>query len=150
MIDSLAGLVTEDIRLQRPSDDGMALDMQLAHVHQTRRWWLRATRPELLESFGRAVTPDGEAPIHDLAEMKSLLKESAAAVRSATIDGLEKGGSFGPYDNAVLFLQHMVWHEGYHAALILLALRIAGFEPSEEWEEKHIWELWRGVEVWEG
>jgi hypothetical protein len=42
----------------------------------------------------------------------------------------------------------MVWHEGYHAGLILLALRNAGQEPTEEWDEYNIWALWR-VDEWD-
>ena len=59
-------------------------------------------------------------------------------------DGKEKVGF---YDNPVLFLQHMIWHEGWHVGLIILGLRLSGEEPPEEWEENHIWGEWR-TEVW--
>jgi len=148
IIQSLADLVDEKIRSVKPSEDGWPLDAQLAHVHQTRRWWLKSTDAKYLEGYGRAVLEDGETPIADLGEIKGLLVQSAAAVRTATLEGLKAGGKFGPYDHAIFFLQHMVWHEGYHAGLILLALRNAGQDPSDEWCEKHIWELWRGPEEW--
>ena len=36
------------------------------------------------------------------------------------------------YDRPVLFLQHMVWHEGYHHGQIKLALKIAGCPLTDE------------------
>ena len=69
-------------------------------------------------------------------------------MRDAAEFGLKQGGKFGPYDNALLFIQHMVWHEGYHVGQIYCALMQAGAAPDELWEEKHIWELWRGPEEW--
>jgi uncharacterized damage-inducible protein DinB len=49
----------------------------------------------------------------------------------------------GNYDHPVHYLQHMVWHEGWHAGLIVLALRLAGHEPSEETESALVWNQWR-------
>ncbi len=37
----------------------------------------------------------------------------------------------------------MVWHEGWHAGIILLALRLNGREPAEQWEETNLWGIWR-------
>ncbi|MBX3095898.1 MAG: hypothetical protein KF812_03470 [Fimbriimonadaceae bacterium] len=151
IIDSLAGLVNETNRKAKPSSDGWTLDYQLAHIHEVRYWWLSKCMPELAKTLGDALMDDGAmgVPIEDLDEIRRQLTVSERAVREATEAGLKSGGKFGPYDNAVLFMQHMVWHEGYHAGLILLGLRLAGEDPSEEWCESHIWELWRGPEEWE-
>lgn len=63
------------------------------------------------------------------------------------MDALGKGVTqFGWYDNPVLFIQHMVWHEGWHIGLIFLALRLAGQEIPEEWEETKVWGEWRTEE----
>ena len=53
----------------------------------------------------------------------------------------------GCTNTAVLFLQHMVWHDGWHVGLIFLALRLNGQEPPEEWEEPNVWGQWR-TETW--
>jgi hypothetical protein len=37
----------------------------------------------------------------------------------------------------------MIWHEGWHVGLIFLALRLAGEEPKQEWEEANVWGEWR-------
>ncbi|MCG9895549.1 MAG: DinB family protein [Fimbriimonadaceae bacterium] len=149
IIDSLAGLVTEEVRKAQPSPDGMALDMQLAHIHHCRRGWLNSFDPARLGESGRVLveTGDGYVVIEDLDQVRAELRRSAASVRAAVQAGMESGGgSMGPYENPILFLQHMVWHEGWHAGLLMLGLRLAGREPPETWEETHIWELWRGPE----
>ena len=151
IIDSLAGLVDGDVRSVKSSEDGWALDRHLAHIHQVRAGWLGTAMPDFQAKLGEVFVKDGDTyrVIDDLDEVRNQLTLGAQVVREAAKIGLEKGGPFGPYDNALLFIQHMVWHEGYHAGLILLALRNAGREPTDMWEENHIWELWRGPEVWE-
>lgn len=66
--------------------------------------------------------------------------------------GIESGGAplegeNARYDNPVLLLQHMIWHDGWHVGLIFLALRLNGQEPPEEWEEPNVWGQWR-TETW--
>ncbi len=147
IIDNIASLVTEDLKSKKPDPDGMPIFEQFCHIHNTRRFWLSKCSPTHLEGYGRSYVQVGEddwKAIEDLNELKRLLTASAMAVRDATEQGIKEGKpKFGAYDNPVLFLQHMLWHEGYHFALITLALRLAGAEPSEEWEEANVWGLWR-------
>jgi uncharacterized damage-inducible protein DinB len=147
IIDNLFELVNDGNKAQKPSEDGMPIYEQFAHMHNTRRFWLSRTSPEHLEGYGRSyvqVSDDDWQPIHDLAQLRDLLKESGKAVRDATEKGVDSGvAKFGGYDHPVFFLQHMLWHEGYHFALVMLALRLAGVDPGEEWEEPKVWGLWR-------
>ena len=146
IIDNLAGLVTEEVRHAKPSADGMPLDEQLAHIHEVRWYWLGMVSKEHREGLGDTYKKVGEkyVPINDLDEIKRQIRLSAAAVRKCVSDQLAEGkGEVGPYTSPVMFLQHMLWHDGYHFALILLGLRIAGVEPGEEWEEKNVWGIWR-------
>jgi uncharacterized damage-inducible protein DinB len=147
IVDNLFDLIDDGLKVQRPSEDGMPIVEQFAHIHNTRRFWLANVSPEHIEGYGRSYVQVGEEdwePLQDLAELRELLRRSGEAVRDATEEGLKSGRTpFGGYDHPVLFLQHMLWHEGYHFALIVLALRLAGAEPSEEWEEAHVWGLWR-------
>lgn len=149
IIESLAGLVTEETRKALPSPDGMPLDEQLAHIQLVRREWLGTVDPEAAKGMTHCYYKEGDTwlPIQDLDAIKAELKMSAEAIGVAFEKGVREGKTqFGPYTHPVMFLQHMVWHEGYHAGLILLGLRLAGFDPTDEWNEKHIWELWRGPE----
>lgn len=147
IIDNLFELVNERNKGAKPSEDGMPIYEQFAHIHNTRRFWLSKTAPEYLEHHGRSYTQIAEddwQAIEDLSQLRELLQASAKSVRDATEKAVKSGAKpFGGYDDPVFFLQHMLWHEGYHFALITLALRLAGEEPADEWEERNVWGLWR-------
>ncbi|HZH98034.1 MAG TPA: DinB family protein [Fimbriimonadaceae bacterium] len=147
ILDNLFEIIPDDLKAKKPSEDGMPIYEQFAHIHNTRRFWLSRTSPAHLEGYGRSYVQVGEEdwePVQDLGELRELLRHSAKAVRDATEAAVLAGQTtFGGYDHPVLFLQHMLWHEGYHFALIVLAQRLAGAEPSEEWEDTNVWGLWR-------
>jgi len=46
------------------------------------------------------------------------------------------------YDNPILFLQHMIWHEGYHQGQIKLALKLAGHPISNQEAGPLTWRVW--------
>lgn len=122
----------------------MPLYEQLAHIHLVRRYWLSQFDPDRVKELGSSYRQQWSDPIDDLDTLRQLLEESARAVREAVAEAIKKGMvQVMAYDNPVLFLQHMVWHEGWHVGLIFLGLRLAGEEPPEEWEEKHVWGEWR-------
>jgi uncharacterized damage-inducible protein DinB len=141
---SVAERVNESNRSAKPSPDGGPLDHQLAHIHEVRYYWTSKFSPKHAEGLGDAFLNGWENPISDLDAIRSLLKDSARAVREAFIEGVQNGGGpAGGYDNPVLFLEHMIWHDGWHVGLIFLGLRLAGQEPPEAWEEEHVWGRWR-------
>lgn len=151
IVDSVNSLIDEGNRHVKPSEDGMALDSQLAHMHGTRRYFLSQVAPEHATDIASGYADNEGTPLTDLDAIKACLAASGKAVREAVQEGIEKGGPMQGghvvYDNAVLFLQHLVWHEGWHIGLIFLALRLNGQEPPEEWEEPNVWGLWR-TETW--
>lgn len=151
IVTAVASLVDEANRHVKPSADGMTLDGQLAHMHSVRKYFLSQVAPEHAAGLTSAYADDQGTPLKDLDAIKACLKASEAAVRDAVRDGMQKGGPMAGgnvvYDNPVLFLQHMVWHDGWHVGLIFLALRLNGQEPPEEWEEPNVWGLWR-TESW--
>ena len=153
IVEAVTSLINDSNRHAKPSEDGMALDGQLAHMHNTRKFFLKQVAPELAAPLGRSYSDDQGTPIADLDELKKMLKASGEAVGAAVRKGIESGN--GPmvsehvtYDNPVLLMQHMVWHDGWHVGLIFLALRLNGEEPPEEWEEPNVWGQWR-TEKWE-
>lgn len=151
IVNSVATLIDEENRHVAPSDDGWPLDQHLAHMHSVRRFFLSQVSPEHGSGLPRATIDDLGTPLPDLDEIKECLKASEVAVRHAVEEALEKGGPMAGehvvYDNPILFLQHMVWHDGWHIGLIFLALRMNGQEPPEEWEEPNVWGQWR-TEAW--
>ena len=144
IVNRVAELVTEETRQLRPSADGMTLEQQLAHMGEVRCFFLAMTWPEVATKWALRFEPWGRTSTGSLELLKSELKRSGEAVREAVAMAIEAGsGPCGGYDNPVLFLQHMTWHEGWHVGLIFLGLRLGGHEPSEEWEEGQVWSVWR-------
>jgi uncharacterized damage-inducible protein DinB len=149
IMDALALLVTPANQDQKPSEDGMPLWMQLAHVHKVRLYWLSQFSPAHMAGLGEVHWDEAGCAAYsaDLDFARAQLKLSGEAVLKAFTEKTESWDTnLGPYENTVLFLQHMLWHDGYHFALIHLGLRMAGVEISEEWEESHVWSKWRGFE----
>ena len=151
IVDAVASLIDEDNRHVKPSEDGWPLDRQLAHMHGVRRFFLSQVAPAHGAGLASASADDQGTPMADLDAIKACLKASGQAVRDAVAAGLETGGPMASanivYDNPVVLLQHMVWHDGWHVGLIFLALRLNGQDPPEEWEEPNVWGLWR-TESW--
>ncbi|MFZ4508161.1 MAG: DinB family protein [Fimbriimonas sp.] len=151
IVSSVASLINEENRSAKPSEDGFALDAQLAHMHSVRRFFLSQVAPSFTEGLTSAYADKEGTPLADLDAIKASLVASGKAVRDAVEAGLQTGGPMKSenvtYDNPVLLLQHMVWHDGWHVGLIFLALRLNGQEPGEEWEEPNVWGQWR-TESW--
>ncbi len=148
IVNAVAERVNDANRNAKPSEDGWPLDHHLAHMHTVRKFFLTQLDANAAAALGEAFLKGWDDPINDLGEIRSLLEASGIAVRSAMKSALDSGnGKAGWYDNAVLYLQHMVWHEGWHVGLIFLALRLVGEEPPQEWEEAKVWGEWR-TEEW--
>ncbi len=144
ILEAVASKINESNRQLKPSEDGWPLDKQLAHIHAVRQEWLSQISPARAEALGVAFVDGWRTPIADLDAIKALLKSSGEAIRDAMGEALKDDlDQAGAYDNPVLFLQHMVWHEGWHVGLIMLALRLGGQEPTDEWEEANVWGEWR-------
>ena len=72
-----------------------------------------------------------------------MLNESAKAVCDVLKSKIETGQPMvRHYDHPILFLQHMLWHEGYHHGQIKLALKLAGHAISDEQAGRVTWDLW--------
>jgi uncharacterized damage-inducible protein DinB len=148
IVDAVAGRIDEHNRGLRPSEEGWPIDHHLAHVHNVRRFFLSNVAPGRGAELGDAFIDGWETPIQDLDQIKALLGQSGPAVGEALREAFASGvGQVGWYDHPVLFLHHLMWHEGWHVGLVFLALRRGGQEPPEEWEEENVWGLWR-TEEW--
>ena len=144
IVEAIASRVDESNRAVKPSPDGWPLDKHLAHVGLVRRYWLGQVSPTHAEGLADLFTDGWETPIDDLPSIKAELTKGGLAIGDAMRELLSNGvQSVGGYDHPVLFLQHMVWHEGWHVGLLMLGLRLAGQEPTEEWEEANLWGEWR-------
>ena len=93
--------------------------------------------------FAAPVPPREWRPETDPERIAAGLDESARAVRDAMQDRLRSRQPMQMhYDHPLLFLQHMIWHEGYHHGQIKLALKIAGLPFDDEEIGPITWDLW--------
>jgi uncharacterized damage-inducible protein DinB len=75
--------------------------------------------------------------------MTQMLNESAKAVCNAVKRRAESGREMNlHYDHPILFLQHMIWHEGYHHGQIKLVLKLTGQPMSDEQAGPLTWDIW--------
>ena len=109
------------------------------HMHYVRLVFLTEDAPE----FARKL-PEGEwRDERDRGRIVEMLNESAKAMRDAVKGRLEAGQEMNlHYDHPILFLQHMVWHEGYHHGQIKLALKVAGLPFDDEEIGPVTWDVW--------
>ncbi len=71
------------------------------------------------------------------------LDRSAEAVRRAVQGRIASGEPMRQhYDHPLLYLQHMIWHEGYHHGQIKLAVKVAGHPFDDEEIGPLTWDLW--------
>lgn len=147
IIDNLAAALTPELLQAKPDPNGWTIAFHLCHLHSTRRYWhmnANGLDSPVGPSLFTVVSEEEWVPSSDLDEIRARLAESAALVRSWVSEKIESGAQqCGNYDHPVFYLQHMVWHEGWHTGLIVLAMRLAGAEPTEEWECANIWDVWR-------
>ncbi len=79
----------------------------------------------------------------DATEIATALNKSARAVRDAVESLVRSGGQMKVhYDNPLLFMQHMIWHEGYHHGQIKLALKAVGEGFDDEAIGPLTWDVW--------
>ena len=72
-----------------------------------------------------------------------VLEESAQTVRNAVKGRLETNQGMNlHYDQPILLLQHMIWHEGYHHGQIKLALKLAGSQIPDDAVGAGTWGVW--------
>lgn len=109
------------------------------HIHFVRLVFISEDAPE----FARQLPDEQWAFERDHSRIEEMLNESAIAVREVVKSGVGAGRAMQVhYDHPILFLQHMVWHEGYHHGQIKLALKSAGFPLSDEQAGPLTWDIW--------
>lgn len=92
-----------------------------------------------------ATAPQAREWLHvkDRERLASGLESSARTVAIAVQDRLQTGQPMLlHYDHPLLFLQHMIWHEGYHHGQIKLALKIAAQPLKDEQAGPLTWGIW--------
>jgi len=111
------------------------------HIHYVRLVFISEDAPE----FARGVPNPKEEWVDERnsARLTQMLNDSAKAVRDAVQSRVEAGQDMNlHYDHPILFLQHMIWHEGYHHGQIKLALKATGRALADREAGSVTWGVW--------
>ena len=109
------------------------------HIHYVRLVLVSEDAPDFATSL-----PDMEWAVErDRNRIAQMLNDSAKTVRDAVSNRIETHREMDlHYDHPILFLQHMIWHEGYHHGQIKLALKLGGHPLSDEDAGPVTWDIW--------
>ena len=123
----------------RAVEGGPSIAELFTHVHFVRLVFISEDAPE----FARALPEKEWASERDTNRIAQMLNDSAKVVREAVKSRVESGREMDlHYDYPILFLQHMIWHEGYHHGQIKLALKLAGRPITDEDAGPVTWDVW--------
>jgi uncharacterized damage-inducible protein DinB len=123
----------------RAIDGSPSIGEMFGHIHYVRVVFLSEDAPE----FAQPVPEKEWFAERDRERMAQLLNDSAKAVRNAVKSRVESHREMNlHYDHPILFLQHMIWHEGYHHGQIKLTLRLTGQTLSDDQAGPLTWDVW--------
>ena len=136
---NLLGAIPEPDLDVRSTDGGHSVGELFAHMHYVRLAFVAEDAPE----FATALPAEEWRAAPDRGQMAEMLNESARVVRDAVRKKIDSGGEMlVHFDHPMLFLQQLIWHEGYHHGQIKLALKLAGRPISNEVAGPLTWRVW--------
>jgi uncharacterized damage-inducible protein DinB len=141
ILTNLVRLIPEGGLDARAMEGSPTVGGMLAHIHYVRLVFVEEDAPE----FARMPVEHEREWVteRDPDRMVDLLNQSAKAVREAVKGKVEAGQDMKKhYDHPILFLQHMIWHEGYHHGQIKIALKLAGRPITNKDAGPLTWRVW--------
>ena len=123
----------------KASPTGPSVAQMFTHIHYVRLVLISEDAPDI-----EVEVPENEwvAKVEP-EQIVQMLAQSADVVRDVLRNRLKTGGEMKiHYDHPLLFLQHMIWHEGYHHGQIKLALKLTGQPISDEDAGPITWDVW--------
>jgi len=109
------------------------------HIHYVRLVFVLEDAPE----FATKLPEEEWVAERDANRIAEMLNHSAKVVRDAVKNKVETRAATNlHYDHPILFLQHMIWHEGYHHGQIKLALKLAARPISDDEAGPITWDIW--------
>ena len=135
---NLLRALPEDALTLRPMESSPSVGELFAHIHYVRLVFVSEDAPE----FARPLPDEWVQPV-DRDLMIGMLNDSAQAVREAVQGRLEAARQMDVhYDDPILLLQHMIWHEGYHHGQIKLTLKLVGQPLANKDIGPLTWRVW--------
>jgi len=135
---NLLRLIPRDALQLKATEESPTIAKMFNHIHHVRLVFVAEDAPE----FATEV-PEEWVDELDPDRMAQLLNRSARTVRDAVENRVERSRAMDfHYDHPVLFLQHMIWHEGYHHGQIKLVLKVAGRPITNKTAGPVTWRVW--------
>ena len=128
MNNSLMKGIKDDYLSDVGAAKGRAVGEQLAHIHNVRLMWLKASAPELLESQKKL---DKEQIMTTSLLMKEFQKSANAITRLLEM-GLASGRIKGFKPHPQAFLGYMISHESHHRGQIIITLKENNHLPDKK------------------
>lgn len=123
----------------RAAADSPSVAEMFTHIHYVRMVFISEDAPE----FAQEIHYQEWTNELDSGRIAQMLSESAKSVNDAVRGRLESGRAMDlHYDHPILFLQHMIWHEGYHHGQIKLALKLTGRPMTDDQAGTLTWDVW--------
>lgn len=127
----------------RAMDSSPSVAEMLTHMHYVRLVLVSEDAPEFVPNLGNELPKEEWAAERDPDRIAQMLNASAKVVGDAARSKLESRRAMNVhYDHPILFLQHLIWHEGYHHGQIKLALKLAGRSVDDEVAGPVTWHVW--------
>ena len=140
---NLLRVLPQDALRVRAMDVSPSVAEMLTHMHYVRLILVSEDAPEFAPDLAKQLPKEEWAAEHDLDRIAQMLNDSAKVVRDAAKGKLESGRAMNVrYDHPILFLQHLIWHEGYHHGQIKLALKLSGLPVDDEVAGPVTWHVW--------
>lgn len=139
IVTNLLNAIPEEGLAVKATPESPTVAALFMHIHYVRMVFIEENAPE----FAHDVPADEWGVEPDRARLTAMLNESAQAVRDTVRGCLTTGRAMDlHYDHPILFLQHMLWHEGYHHGQIKIALKLAGIPLADEVIGPLSWSVW--------
>jgi uncharacterized damage-inducible protein DinB len=139
IIVNLLGVLPEGGLETRAMPGSPSVAEMFTHIHYVRLIFISEDTPE----FSGELPKEEWVAERDPVRIADMLNYSAKVVRDAVKSRVETNRDMElHYDHPILFLQHMLWHEGYHHGQIKLALKLAGRPIANEEAGPLTWRVW--------
>ena len=119
--------------------DSPSVGQLFTHIHFVRLVFVYEDARE----FAQPVPAEEWQDEHDPERIAAMLAHSAQVVRRAVEGRLNAGQDMDVhYDHPILFVEHMLWHEGYHHGQIKMTLKALGLPLDDEVIGPLTWGVW--------
>jgi len=136
---NLLHAIPQGLMEARALPDSPSIAQMFTHIHYVRLIFVSEDAPE----FGRELPSEEWKSERDISKITHALNQSAHTVREAVEGRMKLRKPMNEhYDHPILFLQHMIWHEGYHHGQIKLALKAAGRALANNDIGPGTWGVW--------